>query len=59
MFKKFEPYIAAAKTKIEFIIGRGGRLTEEHRDYVILEKDQQVAKVDHWGRVTWTRKVNS
>jgi hypothetical protein len=57
MFKNFEPYGSVPKTKVEFIIERGGKLIEDHRDHVVLEREGKFATVDQWGRVTWSEQT--
>lgn len=56
-FKKFEPMLPTANQKIDELIKRGGVIISERRDHVLIERMESVAKIDQYGRVEWSNKL--
>lgn len=52
-YKKFEPMTHTATTKIDEIIKREGRVIQETRTFIEIQRMNSIAKVDQWGRVEW------
>ena len=52
-FKKFEPMSFTANQKIDELVKRGGKIISEHREYILIQRLESVAKVDRLGRVEW------
>lgn len=52
-FKKFEPLHDVARTKINELIQRGGRILVEKREFVDILRFKNIARIDQWGRVEW------
>lgn len=46
-----------AEQKIDEIVKRGGTIVTERRDHVIIERMESMAKIDQYGRVEWTSKI--
>lgn len=56
-FKKFQPLNDSTKTTVELLINRGGRIVNERKDYIEIQRLESIARVDQLGRVEW-RPVN-
>jgi hypothetical protein len=52
-FKKFEPMTPAAEQRIIELVKRGGKIINERRDHVLIQRLESVAKIDQFGRVEW------
>jgi len=52
-FKKFEPMTAIATTKIDEIVKRQGKIIQETRTFIEVQRMSSIAKIDQWGRVEW------
>lgn len=52
-FKKFEPMTPTAGQKIDELIKRGGKIINERRDHILIQRMESVAKIDQYGRVEW------
>ena len=56
-FKKFEPMTLTARQQIEELVKRGGVIINERRDHVLIQRMESVAKIDQYGRVEWSNKL--
>ena len=54
--KRFEPISATAKQVIMDLVKRGGEVITVKRDYVEVQRQQSIAKIDQQGRVEWRPK---
>lgn len=52
-FKRFEPVAPAATFRIKELLQRGGSILSEHREFVDVQRQQSVARIDQQGRVEW------
>ncbi len=52
-FKKFEPLHNSAKLKIQELIIREGKIINDTKTFVEIQRLNSIAKVDQWGRVDW------
>lgn len=57
-FKKFEPMSSLANQKIKELIDRGGIVISEHRNHVLIKRMESVAKIDQFGRVSWSAETS-
>ena len=54
IWKKFEPLAYhTAENKIKFLLDRGGRIVNERKEFVEIQRQDSIAKIDQWGRVEW------
>jgi len=56
-FRKFQPLNDSTKNTVELLINRGGRIVNERKDYIEIQRLESIARVDQLGRVEW-RPVN-
>lgn len=52
-FRKFQPTTVVASEKIKMILDRGGRIVNERKEFVEIQRQDSIAKIDQWGRVDW------
>lgn len=55
-FKKFEPMTVTARQQIEELVKRGGKIINERRDHVLIQRLESIAKIDQYGRVEWNKQ---
>lgn len=55
-FKRFVPIAPTATIKIKELLDRGGSVIAEKREFVDIERQQSVARIDQQGRVEWRQK---
>lgn len=49
----FIPAVRVAHTKVESLLAAGARVLAVYPNKVVLQRQDSVATVDDWGRVTW------
>lgn len=52
-FYKFQPLAVVASEKIKMLLDRGGRIVNERKEFVEIQRQESIAKIDQWGRVDW------
>ena len=57
-FRKFQPMAVVASEKIKMILDRGGRIVNERKEFVEIQRQDSIAKIDQWGRVDWRADQN-
>ena len=45
-----------ARRQIEELVKRGGKIINERRDHVLIQRLESVAKIDQYGRVEWNKQ---
>lgn len=56
-FKKFKPLTNSAIRTINDIVVRGGAIVREKTDFVEIQRQESIAKIDQHGRVEWRSKT--
>lgn len=52
-FKKFQPMTDSAKSTIHDLLVRNGKIVNETRTFVEVQRMNSIAKIDQYGRVEW------
>lgn len=55
-FRKFQPMALEVSHKIKMLLDRGGRVINERKEFVEVQRQDSIAKIDQWGRVDWRAK---